>query len=464
MVICEICKKEFKRITKTHLNKHNLDFFSYKKLFPDSKLFDGPVSLEIRKKISNKLLGTKLSEETKNKISNSLNKIISEGKWTPYLKRGNSLIDDNNRDKWKKSLEIYYEKKKKNTFLDIEQTCLNDDLELLKKEDNFITTKCLKCGTVFKFHKQLLRNSKRKNNICYNCFPRDIVVSQMEIELRDYIKNIYSGEVIFNDRKELFGKEIDIFIPEKRIGIEISGLYWHSENQHIDKFNIYNKYCMALKNNVRIINIFEDEWIYKREIVKNRLKHILNLNKEHLHARKCEIKNIDNNSKNIFLNSYHIQGTDKSSIKLGAFFENELIAVMTFRKSSFIKGSKTDDIELNRYAMKKEISSNGLASKMFKYFIKNYKFNNIISYSDKRWNSGKLYKKLGFIYSHSSKPNYWYIVDGKRLHRSNFMKHKLKKYEDMGTTEKEIMKKLHINRIYDAGNSKWIFEKINQLP
>ena len=72
-----------------------------------------------------------------------------------------------------------------------------------------------------------------------------------EKELYDFIKLIYSGEIITSYRS---GLEIDIYLPELKIGFEFNGLYWHSElfkdkNYHLDKTKYFKE------NGIRIIHV-----------------------------------------------------------------------------------------------------------------------------------------------------------------------------------------------------------------
>ena len=186
-----------------------------------------------------------------------------------------------------------------------------------------------------------------------------------------------------------------------------------------------NKLNMCSKKDITLIQIFEDEWLFKKEIVKNRLKQLLNISdSERIHGRKCKIKEIPNYLKNEFLNTYHIQGQDTSSIRLGAFYRDELVSVMTFSKGSIAKGAslKKDFWELNRFCSNYCYHIPGVASKLLSYFIKNYKWSQIYSYADRRWSIGKVYKVLGFTEEHCTSPNYWYVKQRVRYHRYGFRK------------------------------------------
>ena len=50
------------------------------------------------------------------------------------------------------------------------------------------------------------------------------------MEIYQYLcDRIGKENIILHDRNILNGKEIDIFIPKLKIGVEYNGLYWHSE-------------------------------------------------------------------------------------------------------------------------------------------------------------------------------------------------------------------------------------------
>jgi hypothetical protein len=321
-----------------------------------------------------------------------------------------------------------------------------------------IKFKCLICNNIFETCWQYIQNG---NGRCPICFPKLSGSSFKEKELSEFIKSL-NLEIIENSRTIIFPKELDIFIPSKNIAIEFNGLYWHSEINIQDKNYHLNKLKLCQEKNIRLIQIFEDEWIFKKNIVKARLKQILNINDSvRIHARKCVIKEINPDTKNEFLENYHIQGKDTSCIKLGAFYNNELISVMTFSKGSISKGSKSEENiwELNRFCSNYNYHIPGIASKLLSYFRNNYTWNEIFSYADLRWSEGNVYYKLGFELSHASKPNYWYFKDCQRLHRFNLRK---RKDEPKDITENILRANEGYFKIYDCGNIKFILEnKIN---
>ena len=315
---------------------------------------------------------------------------------------------------------------------------------------NYVDSKtkvCIICPKHGEFYQT--PNSHLRGCGCPKCISR---ISLWENEVGKYIESLQFN-IERSNRTILNGKEIDIFIPEKNIGIECDGLIWHSE-LYCDKNEMLEKTINCEKKGITLIHIFEDEWTFKKDIVKSRLKSLLNKNTNRIYARKCNIKLVDSKEKKKFLDENHMQGNAQSSINIGLYYDDELISLMTFGKPRINLGGKNEDgkYELVRFCNLKDTSVIGGASKLLKYFIKEYSPKEIVSYADKRWSVGNLYTKLGFIHTHDSKPNYFYIVDRMCENRFKYRKDKLvKEGFDKDKSEREIMLERKIYRIYDCG-------------
>lgn len=327
--------------------------------------------------------------------------------------------------------------------------------------DTKITIKHLTCKNVF----QVRANDFFLNvNKCPYCAL--VGTSLQEKQLINFIKESCESVVLENDRTILDGKEIDIYIPNKKIGVEFDGLYWHSTACNTDTNYHLNKTKLANENNVRLVHIFEDEWRDKQKIVKDKLSHMLGINNsKRIYARKCIVREIPSKDRNMFLNNNHIQGADGAVISLGLFYNEDLVSVMSFCKPRINMGQRDNDdnvYELSRYASLLEHSVIGGFSKLLKYAIKNYKIDEVYTYADLRWTdeSNNMYVKNGFILDSISKPNYFYLTSGRyRENRFKYRKSELKKmfpsiYND-NLSEKEIMELAGYYRIYDCGNLKY---------
>jgi len=253
---------------------------------------------------------------------------------------------------------------------------------------------------------------------------------------------------------------LDIFIPQHNLAIEFNGLYWHNELFVDDKYHL-NKTTQCQEKGISLIHIFEDEWLYKKNIIKSIIKGKLGLIGKKIYARECNIKIVKSSEAKKFLNENHIQGSVNSKIRIGLYYKDILVSIMTFSKGRIILGGKKNEWELTRFCNVIDTIVVGAASKLFNFFTKNYQYDKIISYSDIRLFDGNLYNKLNFVKISQSKPNYWYVINGLRYYRFNFRKSKLvKEGFDSEKTEKQIMLDRKIYRIYDCGNLRWEYTSL----
>lgn len=286
--------------------------------------------------------------------------------------------------------------------------------------------------------------------------------SSYEKELEDFlISNHVSYEK--HNRDILDGLELDFLIGD--VAIEFNGNKFHTEFfGGRDKYYHLNKTNICNSKGIRLIQIFEDEYKFHRDIIYSKISHILGLDKNvmKIPGRKCSVKEINASTASLFLEKYHIQGFSKSSIYLGAFYCDELVAVMTFLRE------KDNRWNLTRFASKNGTICQGVGGKLFSYFIKTYDPHIVLSFADRRWTLSKdnnVYTKLGFTLDKILNPDYRYynsFADKyKRFHKFGFRKQILhKKYGlPLTMTEKEMTRQLGFDRIWDCGLFRYVWRK-----
>ena len=330
-------------------------------------------------------------------------------------------------------------------------------------------------------------NSHKSAKGCLKCSN---IQSKPEEEIVNFIFSLISDgndcSIIRNDRNILNGnvkgKEIDIYLPDYKLGIEYNGLLWHSRGttfpNNLDpnlKINHFNKTNSCDDLGINLLHIFENEWIDedKKEKWKSVIRNKLHKNQNKVFGRKTSFKEITSKEANIFCEENHLQGKGVSGLNYGLtyknkFNEDELISVMTFSKTRFRNKEHPDVLyEMIRFCNKKHYSINGGASKL----LKNFRLLNpggIVSYANRRWSDGHLYRTLGFTLSHISNPNYFYFhtkdkVNGvnKLWSRNKFQKHKLHNVLetfDAADTEFNNCFNNGYRQIFDSGNYVFILD------
>ena len=139
-------------------------------------------------------------------------------------------------------------------------------------------------------------------------------------------------------------------------------------------------------------------------------------------ARKCILKDVSSKESNKFLDENHLQGSTNGSIRLGLYYNDELVSLMVFgtkRRALGNKENNKDTYELYRYCNKLGWQIQGGASRLFKHFLDMYPNSTIESFSSNDISIGDLYKKLGFELIDAQKGSYWYI-DRKRNRYKSF--------------------------------------------
>lgn len=279
-------------------------------------------------------------------------------------------------------------------------------------------------------------------------------------EVSDYIKSIYTKEIIEETRKIIPPQEIDIYIPDKKIAIEFNGDYWHS--YPIKSKNYHQQKTIACaRKGIQLIHIFEHEWLNDdvRRKIKEYIKDLLSEDCKIVYARLTEIREISKEESKEFLNKHHLQNDVPADIRVGCFDkEQRLIGVMTFGKPRF---TNDYEYEILRMCWKTGYKVIGGLEKMFSYFKKKHKPNSILTYSDISKFTGNSYLKIGFKVLCITEPNYVWVD---RTRKEVFTRYQTTKQKlisaglgDIGETEDEIMQNLGYLKVYNSGNMKLEF-------
>ncbi len=308
------------------------------------------------------------------------------------------------------------------------------------------------CGTIFSPTLNNVLNLDTRSCGCVKSFA--------QAEVADFLKQF--GSVSVNDRGVIAPYELDIWMPERKLAVEYCGLYWHGEelkgkearSAHLRKW----KLCQEL--GIRLVTIFEDEWLSKRTVVEGFLKSIVGAPSQRVGARKLTVCEVRAPEARTFLTN-HLQGYSRG-LALGLQNDGkELLAVAVFARPNASRSRKaTEGVwELSRYCVHPQYKVMGGLGKLIAAFRKVHPEATILlSYSDNRWSEGGIYKALGFELKAANPPSYWYFkahTQGPRFHRFKYRKSEAVRMFGGAGTEWDINSANGLDRIWDCGSMRW---------
>lgn len=295
---------------------------------------------------------------------------------------------------------------------------------------------------------------------------RSCAGSNGENEVADYLGSL-GVELIRWDRSVLSGFELDFLMPNEKVAIEYNGLRYHSSwveetrGRHWVLTHQKDKQLTCAANGIRLVHYYEDEWWDKKDIVKKQIALLLGkYSGPKVPARRTDLREVSWQHAAEFLSTHHLQGCGTVGKPMGLFYAERLVSVMVFSRVVSHRGEKVDPRiwELSRFASDGQVI--GGASKLLTGFLRAHPgVQRIVSYSDNRWSTGGIYKTLGFAKTADVPPDYYYVKDAQRHHKSSFRRSLLaKKFPDQfdpTLSERENCHNLGFYQLFNCGLTKW---------
>jgi len=354
--------------------------------------------------------------------------------------RSNTLKKENTKKEISKALNIPI---KNIIYLNDTQVSI---LNYCIKHPTFITTKNDLKNKISK-----IKNNEHSKLICPICNPIDKTSSIQENEVRHFIEK----ELHIESKKLKIQKsEIDIYLPEYNLGIEYNGLWWHSSKFRKSNYHL-NKTELSEKNNIKLLQIFEDEWTNKKNIVKSIIKSKLKIYDKKIFARYCEIREVEMYQTHVFLDENNLFGSSDTLINYGLYFKNELVSILSIKKINF------SSFEIIRHCDKLNTYVSGSLDKLIKHFIYIYKPKSLIMNVDRRYFQGNSYRKIGFKNIKNTRPSFFYFSYKKKNMNRKTLANIKEQYPDylidnQTNSEEMLMEQLGYYRIYDCGCKKFV--------
>lgn len=280
--------------------------------------------------------------------------------------------------------------------------------------------------------------------------------SKGQEQVFEYVKSILpEGETAeYNHRICGDGRrELDIYVPSRHLGIEYNGLFWHNEC-HAGKRSAMDKVRTCRDNGIMLLTVWEDDWIYRRNVVKDMIATKLGLFKGKVtYARKCTVESCISSDLDTFMDLHHIQGNGTGSVCLRLTSGGDTVAAMICGMSDH--GRR---MTIERYATDGLVP--GGFTRLLHHAIESAKPETVVTFSDNSCSDGSLYEQCGFTAEAALPPDYSYVVNGMRRHKfgyrkSRFMRDPNLEYHE-GMTERQLADMNGLYRVYDAGKVRWV--------
>ena len=259
--------------------------------------------------------------------------------------------------------------------------------------------------------------------------------SGMEDEVRNYVRSLgFDG---YADTTVLDGRELDTYVPEKSLAIEFDGAYWHSDEVNPDVNRQLDKTIGCERKGIRLIHVFEWEWLEKRTICESMIRSALGLD-DRVFARRCRVVEVDSHTAMTFLDENHIQGGVGSTIRLGLECDGGLVSLMTFGRPRF---GSFDGMEMLRYCCRMGVEVVGGMSRLLSHAMSDYGISDVMAYCNRSKFTGRSYERLGFSHVRDTAPSYTW---------ANGQEH-LARYRAQMRNEDAVMRGRGFHRVYDCG-------------
>lgn len=288
---------------------------------------------------------------------------------------------------------------------------------------------------------------------CPPCQARN--VSKKEEDLASFIEGVVgNAEVRRNTRREIPPYELDVYVPSLRIAVEFNGLYWHSEQKKPRDYH-YRKFAACQEAGIRLLQVWEDSWDMKGDIVREHLRQALHASTlPKISARNLQAVRVPTNIARNFLNTYHIQGFVGATHYFGLETSKGSLEALAAIKR---QGS---DYLLSRYATASQVR--GGHSKLVAHIERTLEYDRLVTFADLSFSSGDLYRTTGWVEDKLIPPDYCYLVRNNtaREHKFKFRKSKFKNDPTLvfhdNLTERELAKMNNLLRLYDAGKLRFV--------
>lgn len=309
--------------------------------------------------------------------------------------------------------------------------------------------KCVKCKAEQLKSLAMLEESP----VCFFCAPKE---SAGQLELFEFVKSIASDAVL-SDRTIIAPKELDVWVPSRKLGIEFNGLYWHSSKVISDELYHLKKEIACTAANVVLLSIFEDEWRDKRQLIESMIKHRLGIDTIKINARSLKVCTLNSKDSKEFFNKNHLDGYTpaQQTFALKDIATGIVFAALSLRRPFHKKYASR--LEVARCACLMYHNVRGWLGKLTKValtYALSLNKDGLMTYVDGRIGKGQSYDSAGWIKQIcSNQPRFWWTDFENKYNRFQY---KANKKENK--TEEQVALEANVVKIFGCSNSLYFYD------
>jgi hypothetical protein len=281
---------------------------------------------------------------------------------------------------------------------------------------------------------------------------RNAFESSLELKIEEVLKQ-HNIEYVKNDRTLIFPNEIDFFLPQFNVGIELNGIYWHSElgGKKSPSYH-YKKWKRAQEKKINLYQFFEDDVSDRFHIIKSKILYLTGNVVNSVYARDLKFVRCDDFLlEQQFYDKNHLQGSTKNRNHTFLLEQDGIIyAALSTKRNNM------GQLEVVRYASDVDFRVVGGFSKLLTNAVKILNFQGeVISYSDNLISNGNLYSQNAFKAVRSSFPGYWFTDYLTKFHWQRINNKEYQEKIDKNKSRWQNAQELGWDRIWDAGKTLW---------
>ena len=284
--------------------------------------------------------------------------------------------------------------------------------------------------------------------------------SKVELQVKEFVRNLLDDDTIDKSRQILLPEmngEVDIWIPQCNLALEVNGVYWHSQKHSNDKNRHFDKFNILRQKGIQLLQFWDTEIKQKEAIVYSLIGVKCRAANKIIPGRKTRLVELPFAVANTFHSDHHLQGSitrTQGIYNLGLAYQDELIAVISIGRHH----RQVQQTVLSRLTFKQNYIIIGGSEKLFCQVLKDVSSRPIITFSDNRISLGTVYQKLGFTSDKIIAPDYFWTGNDEIIKKQTGKKSYFSARGGVGDTEVELANSLGFHQVFDAGKVRWKFD------